>query len=567
MGKRIGENGTVITPTQMNAWQNPTHVSREDYPDGTTQFDLPEGVYFTPLVDVEKDLIGFNNDPKTFLSGRGILESPWGGRVINKEGVHAAGRHEVVISPGCIISTIGELVCWEEDNLNADLLVTTYLWITDSGILNYGDSLPSRIIPHTPLAKLSNGAITDLRSHQYVGAHNDTPLQLHPTDIKTANYQANPWELVPVDTSGGSVSITLPSNPVHGDVVGVHDVGGALRGHPMVIGSHKEEINSVATPVHGLSGSTEDMLFDMPYSYIELVYNDDSGSWFFKELPDSACVPKPGAFLRCGGPHPAGIPLGECQAPFTWDNDTSTCLLPSTSGVYATFGEGEVYINNDRRCICAGQGPECPPEFGELIRCEGTTAILGDGAGGEFSEVNSSFCGGSGPAIASKVDANFENAQPALFMNGGLGTVVTERTGALTGDQADPIVLLTSGSAGEGNWGVGFENAGWIKVEVSCECDSAPCSMYAGAAFYMGSTLVSEIAATSFTKMTDNVINPFGGISVVWLPFPKISDGVTPIWDRIKADFRAVPGPVQDNNKFKVRVSLFSAYDFVPTAN
>ncbi len=41
------------------------------------------------------------------------------------------------------------------------------------------------------------------------------------TSVKTANYTANPFELIPCDISGGSFAITLPTSPVAGTVIQV----------------------------------------------------------------------------------------------------------------------------------------------------------------------------------------------------------------------------------------------------------------------------------------------------------------------------------------------------------
>ena len=51
-------------------------------------------------------------------------------------------------------------------------------------------------------------------------AHAD-PGSLHVTDIKTANYAAEPGELVQCNASGGSFTIGLPANPRVNEIVGV----------------------------------------------------------------------------------------------------------------------------------------------------------------------------------------------------------------------------------------------------------------------------------------------------------------------------------------------------------
>lgn len=67
------------------------------------------------------------------------------------------------------------------------------------------------------------------------------------TSIKTANYTAKSNELIPVDSNGGIFDITLPDNPINGDIVEVVDVDGSVNTNNVTILRNGNNINGVAS--------------------------------------------------------------------------------------------------------------------------------------------------------------------------------------------------------------------------------------------------------------------------------------------------------------------------------
>jgi hypothetical protein len=416
--KKIFSHAEIVTPENANGWQNPTFVSRKDFPDGTTQWDLQEGEYFTPQVHIEKDLIGFNEDSDTYLSGSGVLTSPWGGRVTDKPlgYAHTPPFHTVDVAAGCIIDTEGVKRCWNASPVQVTDGQVSYIYVDNAGTISVGNSLPGRIVPHTALAKITaSGDLTqveDLRPHAATGAHNDTPLQLINTEVKTADYEANTWERVLVDTAGGTFTIFLPDSPSDGDVVGMLDIGGVLASFPVVIASKKTIIGEIAVANQAINQETKDWVFNSNYMYISLVWSESQNSWFFQEVPDGNCDPAPGAFIRCGGAHPTIDSPEACLPPFTWNSNRQQCIIRASYGVYASKNQGEIfYVQKDKRCRCANRldpSAECFEEKGEFLRCDGNgNAFYADGDGGEVKILEDNICfGGSRKGDFVQCDGN-----------------------------------------------------------------------------------------------------------------------------------------------------------------
>jgi hypothetical protein len=101
----------------------------------------------------------------------------------------------------------------------------------------------------------------------------ETGLKVTPT--KFTNYSANSNELVLCNTASASFTVTLPPSPANGDMVGILDVNGTFRDRPVTIARNGKKIQDV----------TENWLIDIAGTYIELVYIQPKGSWFFKEVP------------------------------------------------------------------------------------------------------------------------------------------------------------------------------------------------------------------------------------------------------------------------------------------
>lgn len=88
------------------------------------------------------------------------------------------------------------------------------------------------------------------------------------TTAKTANYTASVFERVPVDTTGGAFTITLPASPSEGDSIAFYDVGGALSTNNLTLSRNGETIMGLAEDLEAI---------DKNYISLEIVYLD--GDW------------------------------------------------------------------------------------------------------------------------------------------------------------------------------------------------------------------------------------------------------------------------------------------------
>lgn len=65
------------------------------------------------------------------------------------------------------------------------------------------------------------------------------------TPIKTSDYTAAAWDAVPVDTSGGAFTVTMPASPGHGQTVLLTPVSTWTTNNP-IVGRNGNNINGLA---------------------------------------------------------------------------------------------------------------------------------------------------------------------------------------------------------------------------------------------------------------------------------------------------------------------------------
>lgn len=136
------------------------------------------------------------------------------------------------------------------------------------------------------------------------------------TDVKNANYLANQGERVLVDSTVGSIVITLPLSPSDGMTVAILDVGNNAETNPIIIEPNGEKINNGIVD--------EEWALDMDSVYVSLSYSQVQGSWYFNETPST--------FVPLSGPTISVLdsPIGSetTDAPSVrWVQDTKANLL------------------------------------------------------------------------------------------------------------------------------------------------------------------------------------------------------------------------------------------------
>ena len=307
------------------------------------------------------------------------------------------------VESGSAILSDGEKIAWGRQKVQlVSGVQVNYIYLSEqlalssigAGVpvlLSIGDSLPPATFPHIPLAKLTLNAnqdglllgtdgepntvvghgYVDLRPSTHIGNLNTYPRNLTNTSILSQSTQIGSWKRAIVDTSNGSIVITLPSTPENSDRVAIADISGTFDRYPVIIRVPDDCDYKV-------NGSVDDWIVNIRDSHLELYYNIDTNQWKFEESPGGDCNPVMGSFLSCGGKEYIGERLPqECP-----DGQDIPYIYPNPpEGVYEyDLGSGKCYKNyNPGVAIYAnGQGglitvPATP-------RCDKDKTLQGAGA-------------------------------------------------------------------------------------------------------------------------------------------------------------------------------------------
>jgi hypothetical protein len=101
---------------------------------------------------------------------------------------------------------------------------------------------------------------------------------LQVTAIKTANYTAAVNDLIRVNTTSGTFTITLPASPADGATVGILDMY-SLFG------------TNALTVVPGAGATIESdtsVVLDVNHTYAEFIYSASTTNWLWKGTPTNS---------------------------------------------------------------------------------------------------------------------------------------------------------------------------------------------------------------------------------------------------------------------------------------
>lgn len=322
-----------------------------------------------------------------------------------------AGGIGVTVEAGSFVGRDGNPVSWARQTVQilggADSV--SYLYVLDDGSdplsVSMGNSLPSVTKAHIPLAKLvlnstGDGLATDpqtnevvgtgyidLRPNTFVGNLNTYPQNLTNTAIQSADYTANIWDRVIIDTSSGSVILTLPESPSDSDRIAVVDISGTFDRFPLIIRQNPSSLEL-------LNSSSDDWIVNIRDAHLELFYHSATGQWKFEEAPGAECNPVLGSFLSCGGREFIGDRTAvECP-----DGAALPARYPETSaGVYSF------------------EPSQSDPTLGKCYRVyDNTVALYANGTGGLISIANTSRCDREGTASAISTSRNTLFVDPSI---------------------------------------------------------------------------------------------------------------------------------------------------------
>ncbi len=159
-------------------------------------------------------------------------------------------------------------------------------------------------------------------------------IRMTRTAVKTATtYTAAANELVPVDTTSNSVTITLPNAPVEGTTVGIRHI---IRG-----GTNTITVNTAGSDVFSRTSGPTTAAITLPGQTLILLYDHANGIWT-PVSDDSPLSQLDLRFANLVSPTFTGNPLA--PTPTSTDNDTSiatTAFVRSAQRPYA-FAQGSV---------------------------------------------------------------------------------------------------------------------------------------------------------------------------------------------------------------------------------
>ena len=90
--------------------------------------------------------------------------------------------------------------------------------------------------------------------------------------VKTSNFTATAGEGYFINTTSGTVTMTLPASPSIGDEVAFIDYAGTFDTNTMTVGRNSEKIN----------GATADLTVSVERAANTLVYTDGTQGWLLK---------------------------------------------------------------------------------------------------------------------------------------------------------------------------------------------------------------------------------------------------------------------------------------------
>jgi microcystin-dependent protein len=331
-------------------------------------------------------VLGFNTDNDLVTFGPPALVSTEAGNAVRVE------RGSAILSTGAKVS-------WERQLVQlVGSTQVNYVYLSEeaalekianneSVLLSIAPTLPSVTTPHIPLAKLTLNAngdalllgtenypdtvvghgYVDLRPSTYIGNLNTYPRNLVNTSIIGESLQISTWDRAIVDTSNGSLVITLPDSPEDSDRVAIADISGTFDRYPVIIRLPESE------NVVKINGSIDDWVVNVRDSHLELYFHEETSQWKFEESPGGDCNPVLGTFLSCGGKEYVGERLPE-QCP---DGQSIPAVYPNPSeGVYEyELGTGKCYKNYSQ-----------------------TVAIYSNGQGGLLTVLGAQRCDRAGTA-------------------------------------------------------------------------------------------------------------------------------------------------------------------------
>lgn len=389
MQKTLFQNGSIIEPQFLNTLQEPPRFNSQltrvnffspsetnsqweiNQRDSIKDWELPDPSVesYTSVGKLAHHgrILGWSqfnaSEPLTVTYGPPRLTN------VDLDGITPLDTYHAIVEAGAIIDTDFSVKSWERQLVSIGSNTTSYIYYDlDLGLLVAADKFPSRQIKFVPLARLTvetSGQIIeylDLRQSTYIDSLGFFSQKLNNSLYINSNTTLVSWQRAIVDTTAGSVILTVPDedNSKDGDELAIVDISFSFNSKPVIIRS------SDTTSVNNTS---EDWVIYNQGIYLELYYHEETKSWNFKIPPpnlEEAEAPK-GTFLRCGGEIYLGIKVpSDCvnnsvtpegDGIYAYNSDTSQCYKRYYSD-YAIYSDGQSGVYTERAIRCGANRQE-----------------------------------------------------------------------------------------------------------------------------------------------------------------------------------------------------------------
>lgn len=250
----------------------------------------------------------------------------------------------VFVNSGSFLNSSGEKISWGLNSVIVEEGLNYIYYDIENAIIVANTILPNKTTPHIPLGSInieplteennefSRVSYTDLRPGVFI--YSDDKIELNNNDtIIIDDHTLSSWERIFVDTSNGSINITLPQNAVNGDRVAIFDVSGTFDIYPATL---YIENNTDSTILR----EHKNWELNKRFSHTELIYFEPLDIWVFSDHDLNLGTRQLlGEFISCGGIECLGV-----TEPIDCPNNQA---IPA---VYPNPSEGFFEYRDDGKC-------------------------------------------------------------------------------------------------------------------------------------------------------------------------------------------------------------------------
>jgi len=290
----ISGQALIASNSTTAAWGNiPTPGNANSSTPGLIQLDGDlGGTATTPTIAKLQGttLSAPTGGTSAFLNASGTWTSPSGSGNMNTSTYDPAGIDQQVVGLSAIQTLTNKSISGSQIT-SAVANATNATSATTATAANGLNSASTTVVVNSATAPSSGQVLTATSSTAADWATPATGVQtLTPTAVKTSAYTASPGDFIPVDTSGGNVTITLPTTPADKtriEIKMISTIINSTNGY----GNNIVTFNTGGSDVVNKTGTTSGTL-ELLNQAIMLQYAAPSSIWYVQsdDLPLSAML-------------------------------------------------------------------------------------------------------------------------------------------------------------------------------------------------------------------------------------------------------------------------------------